>query len=105
MLFKIVDHLEVDLHVLVGVEGEFGEQGVEVLHEVAEDGDLGLLLDEGDRLGDQQLLGGGAGDALVDQGEATSGGNYYFTRLKILSVDLETTSRMFWAVASSRAAV
>lgn len=70
MLFEVVDEFEVDLHVLVIVEGELSEECLKVFDEVAEDGDLGFLLDEGDRSSDQPLLDGCAVDALVDQREA-----------------------------------
>ena len=69
MLLEVVDHLEVELRVLVGVEGELADECVEVLDEVAVDGDLGFLLDEGDGFGDYPLLGGDACDALVHQRE------------------------------------
>ena len=46
MSFKIVDELDVDLDVLVVAEGELVDEGVEVLHEVTEDGQFGLSLDE-----------------------------------------------------------
>lgn len=70
MLFEVVDHFQIDFNVFVGIKSEVCEEGVKVLHEVAEDGDLGLLLDERDGLGDQPFLGGDAGDALIDKGEA-----------------------------------
>lgn len=94
MLFEVVDEFEVDLDVLIVIEGEFCEKGVEVFDEVAEDGDLGFLLDEGDGPGDQPLLGGFTADALVEQREAAWGGNYNLTRLKMDSLDLKTDCRM-----------
>jgi hypothetical protein len=70
VLLKVVDHLEINLDELIGIEGELADEGVEVLHEIAEDGDLGLFLDEGDGVDDQPLLDGRTGDALIHEGKA-----------------------------------
>jgi hypothetical protein len=105
VFFKIVDHLEVDFHVLVGGKGEFAEQRIEILDEIAEDGDFGLLLDEGDGVSDEPLLGVDAGDALIDEGEAVSCISYNLTREKMDSFDFSTACRMFCTLASSSAAV
>lgn len=66
MLLQVIDHLEVDLRVLVGIEGELPDERIEVLDEVAVDRYLGFLLDEAYGFGDDPFLGGDAGDALVD---------------------------------------
>jgi hypothetical protein len=74
VLLEVVDHLQVYFRIFVGVEGEFANEGIEVFDEVAEDGDLGFLLDEGDGFGDDPFLGRGIDDAFVDEGEAELAG-------------------------------
>lgn len=69
MFFEIVDEFEIDFHVLIVIEGQLGQQCMEVFDEVAEHRDLAFLLDEADRPSDQPLLYGCAPDALVDQRE------------------------------------
>lgn len=70
VLFEVVDHFEVDFHVFIGIEGELAEKRIEILHKVAEDGDFGFLLDEGDGSSDEPLLDRNASDALIDKREA-----------------------------------
>ncbi len=83
MFFEVVDEFEVDLDVFIVIEGEVSEESFEVFHEVAEDGDFRLLLDESDGPCDQPLLGSCTADAFVDEGEAEWRGGYNLTRLKM----------------------
>ena len=49
MFFEIVDQLQVNVGVLVVVEGERGDQVVEVFHKIAKNRDFVLLLNQVDR--------------------------------------------------------
>jgi hypothetical protein len=56
VFFEIVDEFKVYLYELIFLEGEVGQEQVEVFNEVAEGGYLGLLLDEVDGVDDQPFL-------------------------------------------------
>lgn len=73
MLLKIVNHLQIDLSILICIECQLADKSIKILDKVAEHGYFGFLLDEGDGSGNNPLLGlkiGGIVDALVDEGEA-----------------------------------
>lgn len=45
MLLEVVNQFKVELNVFVVVEGQTGDEFVEILDKVAKHGDLGLFLD------------------------------------------------------------
>ena len=83
VFFEIVDEFEVYFDVLVALEGDMVEERVEMFYEIAEHGDFSLLLDETNRVDNEELLECLIRGALVEQRIATSSTTYNRTLLKI----------------------